>query len=88
MKAGIPSQTRKPFKAPRQAPTAITAMTTRLAVSPSVSQAEVRQDTSATIAPTERSMPAVAMTKVEPTPIMMIGAVCRATLSRLMVVRK
>ena len=38
--------------------------------------------------PTDRSIPAVAMTKVAPTPMTMIGAVCRATFRRLMEVKK
>ena len=55
---------------------------------PSPKNVTTRTETSATSDPTERSIPAVAMTKVMPTAMMTIGAACRATFRKLSHVRK
>jgi hypothetical protein len=88
MKAGNPAHTSNPLIAPSKAPKSSTSARTATIGMPAASSEALTTETSATIDPTERSMPPVAMTKVMPTPMMMMGAAWRATLRRLLGFRK
>ena len=85
---GRPSWTKYPLTRPETRPSTSTAGMTTPAGRPSPKNVTMRTDMRATSDPTERSIPAVAMTKVMPTAMTMIGAACRATFRKLSQVRK
>ena len=90
MKGGIlPSVMIRPLIIPASAPTASIRRTACHIPQPCLSIIRAPQTAlSATIDPTERSMPPVRMTKVIPTPRMAVSDAWRATLSQLPLVMK
>ena len=85
---GRPSWTKYPLTRPETSPSISTAGMTTAVGRPSPKNVTMITDTRATSDPTERSIPAVAMTKVMPIAMTRIGAACRATLRKLSHVKK
>ena len=88
MKAGMPSwATKKPWIMPTRTPSASMRITTAGQGTPACSEIAASALTSASTEPTERSMPAVVMTKVIATATIISGAIWRKMLRRFACVR-